>query len=39
MRENSQNWLETQGSVQSPLQKLIFGNSGQNVRKSIFNFA
>lgn len=31
---NSQNWAETQASVQSPLQKLIFGNSGQILHKS-----
>ena len=29
-----QNWIETQASVQSPLQKLIFGDSGQSSCKN-----
>ena len=33
-RKKSQNWLETQASVQSLLQKLFFGYRCQNVRKS-----
>ena len=32
MKRKSKNWVEW--SVQSPLQKLIFGSSGQNLRKS-----
>ena len=30
----SQNWVETQAIVQSSLQKLVFGNSFQNLLKS-----
>ena len=30
----SQNWVETQAIVQSPHKKLIFGNSGQNLRNT-----
>ena len=30
MKRKSQNWIKTLASVQSPLQKLILGNSGQN---------
>ena len=30
MKRKSQNWVETQPSVQFPLQKLIFGNSSQS---------
>ena len=32
---NSQNWAETQASVQSPLQKLIFGNRSNLTQKQI----
>ena len=34
MKRKSQNWMETQASVQSPLEKIILGNSGQNLHKS-----
>ena len=34
MKGKSQNWVETQSSVQSPLQKFICGNNGQNLSKS-----
>ena len=38
--EKSQNWLEPEPSHQSLLQKPIFGNSSQNLRKSRYqNFA
>ena len=33
MKEKSQNWMETKNSVQSPLQKLIFGNKNQNLQE------
>ena len=33
MKEKSQNWMETKTSVQSPLQKLIFGNKNQNLQE------
>ena len=33
MKEKSQNWMETKNSVQSPLQKLNFGNKNQNLQE------
>ena len=33
-KNKSQNWAETQASAQSSLQKLIFNNSGEILRKS-----
>ena len=30
-----QNWVETQASAQSPLQKSFFGNSNQNMQKQM----
>ena len=33
-KKKSQNWVETQANIQSNQEKLIFENSGQNLRKS-----
>ena len=32
-RMGSQNWMETQASAKSPLEKLIFDNSDQKLQK------
>ena len=34
MKRKSQDWVETQANVQSLLQKLVFGNSGQTYEKA-----
>ena len=34
MKRKCQSWVETLGSAQSLLQNLIFGNSGETLRKS-----
>ena len=33
MKRKLQSWVETQASVQSPLQKLFFASSAQNLRR------
>ena len=35
MKRKSQHCVETQASAQSPLQKIIFGNSSQNLKTDI----
>lgn len=33
-KRNPENWVDTQAIIQSPLQKLIIGNSGQTCAKA-----
>ena len=37
MKNKSQNWVDQQASFQSPLQKLVFGNSNQILLKKDIN--
>lgn len=34
IKRKSQNWVETKASIQPPFKILLFGNSGQNLRKN-----